>query len=526
MTLVTPGNSRSEGSWTYNENEKLAIFTNGQFEPSLSGVKTGQAVTLRIASATGGEEFKLTCGGQCSSWQIIAWDGVYLTAPHVKTTSQTVFLQAGSRVDLQVVCSGNCEIKAGPTKIVQITTSASGSDYATATSGELGAIIRPYYLSDLTSATVDVTYANHVSQGSRPQSTCGGANIFWWGGGSDCSHVAPYGASQPSSTNTKCPFGFYAGSRGNDPAPYVAANKLVTYIGDGKTDGEVNEWSIYGLGNSKHPLHLHVHHMQIVGYDCVSGSPNCATSGDTDEKNIGNWVQVGEWRDIFPTFEGRITVRFRATDFPGETMLHCHFLRHEDLGMMDSILVMDGYRSGGTPPTSAEAGAGAADTTNAAAAPGRGAGATTPAPTMFKVAGTMTLLGMSEADWTSAAESAFISAVAALFGKEAADVTVTGTSAARRRRTPTRRRMQSTTGLKVDYEVAGFESAEAVTAAQTDALAQDKVADLVTALKENDAFKDKLTGIEIPVAEAAPARAMASWTLVLACVSAALAKHC
>ena len=48
---------------------------------------------------------------------------------------------------------------------------------------------------------------------------------------------------------------------------------------------------------------------------------------------------VGEWRDVFPTFEAELTVRFRATDFPGETVLHCHFLRHEDLGMMDTVLV-------------------------------------------------------------------------------------------------------------------------------------------------------------------------------------------
>jgi hypothetical protein len=36
-------------------------------------------------------------------------------------------------------------------------------------------------------------------------------------------------------------------------------------------------------------------------------------------------------------------------DFPGEAVLHCHFLRHEDLGMMDTILVVDGYRPGYVP---------------------------------------------------------------------------------------------------------------------------------------------------------------------------------
>lgn len=76
-------------------------------------------------------------------------------------------------------------------------------------------------------------------------------------------------------------------------------------------------------GNDKHPLHLHVHHMQIVAFECVSGSDLCDDWAD--------WITIGEWRDVVPTFEGKLTVRFRATDFPGETVLHCHFLRHEDL---------------------------------------------------------------------------------------------------------------------------------------------------------------------------------------------------
>jgi hypothetical protein len=155
--------------------------------------------------------------------------------------------------------------------------------------------------------------------------------------------VGPWGTEQPSSTNMECPFGFFGGPRGSDPTTYENAGKLVTYLGNGKTDGEVNEWSLYGLGNSKHPLHLHVFHMQIVEYECVYGSSNC------DKATMDEWIRVGDWRDVLPTFEGRIKTRFRVTDFPGETVLHCHFLRHEDLGMMDTVLVVDGYRPGYVP---------------------------------------------------------------------------------------------------------------------------------------------------------------------------------
>ena len=49
----------------------------------------------------------------------------------------------------------------------------------------------------------------------------------------------------------------------------------------------------------------------------------------------------GQWRDTVPPVAEKLTFRFTAADFKGETILHCHFLRHEDLGMMDSYLVTD-----------------------------------------------------------------------------------------------------------------------------------------------------------------------------------------
>lgn len=348
ITMATPGTPKNIGAWTFNENEALGIFSNGMFEPTVTGVKANEAVTLRILSATGGETYKLKLSGGCTQMFIIAWDGVYLTAPQLKTQDDTVYLQPGSRVDVQVKCSGNGELTsitqyASP-KIVKIETSDSGGVFPFATAAELAAITRPYYLEDLQKNTVDVKYDIHSSQMGRPRSSCGGAALFWWGSGKDCSGMKPWGADQPSASSVDCPFSFFGGRRGNDPLPYLAQNKLVTYIGNGKTDGEVNEWRLYGQqGRGNHPLHLHVHHFQVVKYECAPGSTTCSETGKDD--SIDKWLQIGEWRDILPTFEGRITVRFRATDFPGETMMHCHFLRHEDLGMMDSILVMAGYRS-------------------------------------------------------------------------------------------------------------------------------------------------------------------------------------
>jgi suppressor of ftsI len=35
--------------------------------------------------------------------------------------------------------------------------------------------------------------------------------------------------------------------------------------------------------------------------------------------------------------EGSLTFRSRFLDFPGKTVLHCHMMNHEELGMMQLI---------------------------------------------------------------------------------------------------------------------------------------------------------------------------------------------
>lgn len=42
---------------------------------------------------------------------------------------------------------------------------------------------------------------------------------------------------------------------------------------------------------------------------------------------------LGQWRDTIPPVADKVVFRFYAADFIGETVLHCHFQRHEDLGL-------------------------------------------------------------------------------------------------------------------------------------------------------------------------------------------------
>ena len=93
--------------------------------------------------------------------------------------------------------------------------------------------------------------------------------------------------------------------------------------GDGSVKvGDVVEWTIINAHkgppglvipqDTTHPFHLHTNHFQVV-----------ATS-----KGDGVDYDVGDWRDTItlPT-PGNVTVRFRAADFDGPSLAHCHISR-------------------------------------------------------------------------------------------------------------------------------------------------------------------------------------------------------
>src|SRR5262249_13329414 len=47
------------------------------------------------------------------------------------------------------------------------------------------------------------------------------------------------------------------------------------------------------------------------------------------------------WRDtVLVAKDKPVTIRTRYLDFPGKTVLHCHNLAHEDLGMMQNIQIV------------------------------------------------------------------------------------------------------------------------------------------------------------------------------------------
>jgi len=104
------------------------------------------------------------------------------------------------------------------------------------------------------------------------------------------------------------------------------------------TFGKVQEWSYYGsAGNPEgHPMHVHVNHMQILGY------------GDTTGVDCGPNMEYGEWVDTIRIKSSELDpckARHRFNQYAGKVILHCHDLFHEDSGMMGLVMVEGGPES-------------------------------------------------------------------------------------------------------------------------------------------------------------------------------------
>ncbi|WP_246041264.1 multicopper oxidase family protein [Streptomyces cadmiisoli] len=83
----------------------------------------------------------------------------------------------------------------------------------------------------------------------------------------------------------------------------------------------VEEWTIRNDTDEVHSFHVHTNDFQVMS---INGKP---------KTNYGFQDTV----DIPP--RGTMVIRSRFLDYPGRTVLHCHILNHEDLGMMSVLQI-------------------------------------------------------------------------------------------------------------------------------------------------------------------------------------------
>jgi FtsP/CotA-like multicopper oxidase with cupredoxin domain len=83
--------------------------------------------------------------------------------------------------------------------------------------------------------------------------------------------------------------------------------------------GAVEEWTVVNDHHDDHVFHIHTNPFQVMA---INDEPMSETL----------------WRDtVIVPREGSLTFRSRFLDFPGKTVLHCHMMNHEELGMMQLI---------------------------------------------------------------------------------------------------------------------------------------------------------------------------------------------
>ena len=83
--------------------------------------------------------------------------------------------------------------------------------------------------------------------------------------------------------------------------------------------GTAEEWSVVNDHEDDHVFHIHTNPFQMTH---VNGEP----------------LARPVWRDtVIVPREGSVTFRSRFLDFPGKTVLHCHMMNHEELGMMQVV---------------------------------------------------------------------------------------------------------------------------------------------------------------------------------------------
>lgn len=111
--------------------------------------------------------------------------------------------------------------------------------------------------------------------------------------------------------------------------------------------GDVEEWVISNPSAGTHPFHIHVNPFQVKEtFSALTMDENLVPAKDRAivESRIEAMHRVNpinQWRDtvmIPPKGMLRVWMRFRK-GFTGKTVYHCHFLAHEETGMVQNFII-------------------------------------------------------------------------------------------------------------------------------------------------------------------------------------------
>jgi FtsP/CotA-like multicopper oxidase with cupredoxin domain len=319
-----------------NSNYQDIFFTNGQFQPSYD-MQTLTNVIFDMVNSSGDHVLEIqimtgvNSGNLGCSMTLLALDGVYLTNPR---SVKYVVMVPGSRASISVICNSagtyylqsyaDFSLRGGfidneirfNQNLLTLNVSGATSNLQTANGMNLALnkIVRPDYLSDLINQDIKNMWEISVDQTRANRDTA------WIGMGNNCT-ITSFGRATDSDdydprSNTNCNYLTFPGQLGT-----TGKYRHTGIVGSNE------QLNIWGRGKSPHTLHIHVNHFQF--YSHVSDNGN-----DEYSQFFG---QKGDWRDTVPALPGKLSIRYNLNKFEGEVIMHCHFLMHEDMGMMASF---------------------------------------------------------------------------------------------------------------------------------------------------------------------------------------------
>lgn len=181
-------------------------------------------------------------------------------------------------------------------------------------------IRRPTYMNDLriqNSSTLDRYFS--VDMSLRGADSCS----YQMGFGMNCLNETV--RSEENSTFSQydydCTYVKWAGSLGFYPFDYTLSNRFITFV------GALNQWEIFGDSTAFQTFTMRSNHFQIIsmGYNVTENE----------------WFQVGQYRDTLPMVTDSVVIRFTSADYAGEHTMQTNFIRHKELGVKESYLVVN-----------------------------------------------------------------------------------------------------------------------------------------------------------------------------------------
>ncbi|MFJ6620804.1 multicopper oxidase family protein [Kitasatospora sp. NPDC091335] len=280
-----------------------AFTVNGEVNPTLT-LRPGEVQRWRLVAATAftALSLRLTDGDTVLTLNQISMDGVTFPAP---VATDTVLLSVGNRADVLVRGGepGTYELRAqgapGPLMTVEVTGEAVDPPMGLPAALPQG---KPFLdEGDITNPDGDRTVVFHVDGGVFEQPFPHAYRVLG-------SHPTP--AADPDGDLTSDPaYGLF------DP----------DYVNHTLELGTVERWTLRtdeSAPGFHHPFHLHTNHVLVT------------------HRN-GERLDPPVWQDTVDLAGGSpsdtVTLLVGYQDFTGSTVLHCHQLQHEELGMMQRV---------------------------------------------------------------------------------------------------------------------------------------------------------------------------------------------